>query len=295
LFEHKEKIGAAIWEFLWCISRTTKEEMDTDGVTWGLVFGGKPVKHAEISTELGTSIRSVKRNMARLKEMNYIDTTRVRYGEIIRVRRSKKWRGARSDLSEDQRRVKNGTSKTENGADMAHLVDKSGTSNKILYSDITKKDDIYDLPYERDDNQEEGVDGGVPSTGGSVPQEIPSDPSVRIENHLADKMGQLMIPYGDIVKIKKLLDGGIPEKDIIAGIDIAFSNFRPKFSRDRIRSITYCEPLIWNIYTRSKNQAVRKEGENYSIHGGSMQGSSKKTESPYKRKWDDFEFGNEEE
>jgi hypothetical protein len=281
-----------------------------------LVLGGRPIKHEQIAAELNSSIRSVQRNLARLKDQKYIETIRAAHGEIIKVRRSKKWpikqalpyeveegknnkydhgRSDKNGLSLGASNAKSGISDFAGMTDMAHLEDKSGTSNKILYSDILQKNNRYGLSSLHDKNSLEGLDGGVPSTGGSVPQEIPSDPSARIEHRLAELMGQLMIPHGDLMRIQKLLEEGIPEKDIIMGIDIAFSNFRPKFPRDRIRSISYCEPLIWDIYHRSKDKAITREGKGDPIHRPNVQGNSKHTSPSTKRRWDDFEYGNGEE
>ena len=66
--EHKEHIGSALWEFLWMIARTTKEKQD-DGETWGIVLGGKPIKLTEIAEELGSSEHTVKKNIAKLKNI----------------------------------------------------------------------------------------------------------------------------------------------------------------------------------------------------------------------------------
>jgi len=143
--QHKENIGNALWEFLWMISKTTKEMKDDEGETWGIVLGGKPIKMSEIAEEIGSSERTVKRNISRLKDLDYIDSTRAPYGEIYKVKNSKKFvknrqakngtsqtkRSAKSGTSEEERSAKNGISE---GRDVPHLSKRSaknGTSNKI--------------------------------------------------------------------------------------------------------------------------------------------------------------------
>ncbi|MDD4989110.1 MAG: hypothetical protein PHV42_01655 [Candidatus Pacebacteria bacterium] len=37
--KHRQRMGVAVWEFLWCLDRVTK--INADGL--GLVLGGKPV------------------------------------------------------------------------------------------------------------------------------------------------------------------------------------------------------------------------------------------------------------
>ncbi|WP_259347227.1 DnaD domain protein [Niallia taxi] len=127
------------------ISKTTKEMKDDEGETWGIVLGGKPIKMSEIAEEIGSSERTVKRNISRLKDLDYIDSTRAPYGEIYKVKNSKKFvknrqakngtsqtkRSAKSGTSEEERSAKNGISE---GRDVPHLSKRSaknGTSNKI--------------------------------------------------------------------------------------------------------------------------------------------------------------------
>lgn len=88
--EHVEKIGPALWEFLWLIAKTTKETTE-NGETIGIVLGGRPIKNVEIAESLGTSLRSTERNISRLKKYGYIDTKRTPYGNIFKVKKSKKF------------------------------------------------------------------------------------------------------------------------------------------------------------------------------------------------------------
>ncbi|MCZ8520157.1 hypothetical protein [Paenibacillus caseinilyticus] len=106
LFDHKERLGPAVWEFLWCIDAVTTESVDEQGIRWGFVHNGAPVKHERIASELHSSSRTVQRNMDRLKHENYIQTVRTGRGEIIKVRNNKK------DVP--MRVAKNGASDTPN-------------------------------------------------------------------------------------------------------------------------------------------------------------------------------------
>lgn len=82
--EHREKIGPAIWEYMWLIDKITK--VDDDGK--GHVLGGKPIKLDDIG--MGQHHNTVSRNMSRLEEQKYIETTRTPYGMTIRVLKAKK-------------------------------------------------------------------------------------------------------------------------------------------------------------------------------------------------------------
>jgi DnaD/phage-associated family protein len=143
--KHKVNIGPALWEFLWLISKTTKE-IEENGETLGIVLGGKPIKVSEISEELGSSERTVKRNISRLKEFGYIETIRAPYGEIYRIRKSKKFTSKRS--------AKNGTSEKREVPKMPREVPhlskrsaKNGTCNK----------DIKDIKDIKKDKEEETI------------------------------------------------------------------------------------------------------------------------------------------
>lgn len=157
--EHKEHIGSALWEFLWMIARTTKEKQD-DGETWGIVLGGKPIKLTEIAEELGSSEHTVKKNIAKLKKYNYIESTRAPYGEIFRVRKSKKFinkrqtkngtslkdRETKNGLSQSERQIKNGLSEPRDRPNMVERQIKNGLSNKDIKDikdiDIKQQQDI---------------------------------------------------------------------------------------------------------------------------------------------------------
>jgi len=82
--DHRKKIGPAIWEFLWCIDKTTKE-ITEDGRNWGLVYSGKPVTCEVIAQEYGINERTIRRNLERLETEGYIKIIRAPYGLIIHV------------------------------------------------------------------------------------------------------------------------------------------------------------------------------------------------------------------
>ena len=84
--EHCGKIGPALWEFVWCLDKITEE---SDGI--GVVLGGAPVKIKQIANDLARGEHTVRRNLDRLEDGNYISRTRTPYGFTIRVRNSYKF------------------------------------------------------------------------------------------------------------------------------------------------------------------------------------------------------------
>jgi|HubBroStandDraft_1064217.scaffolds.fasta_scaffold180370_1 hypothetical protein len=86
IMDHCGKIGSALWEFVWCLDKITEE---SDGI--GLVLGGAPVKIKQMANDLNRGEHTVRRNLDRLQDGNYINRTRTPYGFTIRVRNSCKF------------------------------------------------------------------------------------------------------------------------------------------------------------------------------------------------------------
>lgn len=84
--KHRKAIGPALWEFLWCIDKTTKEK---NGI--GYVYGGKPVTFAEIAEDLGVSEKTIQRHIERLYLAGYIEQIVTPHGQQIRVIKSCKF------------------------------------------------------------------------------------------------------------------------------------------------------------------------------------------------------------
>lgn len=86
ILEHRERIGDAIWEFLWCLDAITQE---MDGA--GKVHGGAPVKVERIAADLKGDQESTRRHLQRLKDEKYLRIRRTPYGQVIEVLHSKKF------------------------------------------------------------------------------------------------------------------------------------------------------------------------------------------------------------
>ncbi|PRR97370.1 DeoR family transcriptional regulator [Bacillus atrophaeus] len=105
--EHYDKMGSAVWLFLWFISSTTKERRK-DGVNWGIVLGHKPLKAKEMADVFGVSEKTVRRWLDQLEKNGYILVRRAPYGVMISVRHSKKFipRTDKQDHSDAMERTK---------------------------------------------------------------------------------------------------------------------------------------------------------------------------------------------
>lgn len=83
---HRQRMGAAVWEFMWLLDKIT--EIDKDGNGW--VLGGKSIKLSEIANSLQIHRVNVSRNLKLLEKETYITTKRTRYGIVISVKKAKK-------------------------------------------------------------------------------------------------------------------------------------------------------------------------------------------------------------
>lgn len=84
--KHVKKIGAAIWEYMWCLDKMTS--VNEFGV--GKVLGGKPVKWEEIREDLGKHLSTIGDNMSHLQKGGYIHMRRTPYGHVVSVNKAKK-------------------------------------------------------------------------------------------------------------------------------------------------------------------------------------------------------------
>ena len=83
---HRQRMGEAVWEFMWLIDKITK--IDEKGM--GLILGGKPINLDDLADDLGVHKNTVCRNLEKLEREKYIVIKRAPYGLIIGVNKAKK-------------------------------------------------------------------------------------------------------------------------------------------------------------------------------------------------------------
>ena len=229
--EHREQIGAAIWEFIWFISKTTKEFQEGDE-RLGIVLGGKPIKHAEIAIDLGVSESTVKNHVNRLKKYKYIETKRAPYGEIYYVKNSKKFkpkRQARNGLSLNERKVKNDLSETRDRQNFTERQTKNGLCNK----------DINDIKKEEEE---------VLMINSSDFQKI-------ADKFIQRRAKGLVLSKMDEAAIYRLLEDHIPVDKVLFLIDKIFDEYKPKHRLDYIAKFEYVEKGVLDRYHKEKKKA----------------------------------------
>ena len=84
--DHRKRMGAAVWEFMWLIDKTTRIEKNGDGI----VLGGKPIKLEDLAETFCVHRDTVSDNLKTLEEQGYIEKKLAPHGIIIRVKKAKK-------------------------------------------------------------------------------------------------------------------------------------------------------------------------------------------------------------
>jgi len=228
--EHYKRIGSAIWLFLWCVSATTTER-EKDGIVWGIVLGNKPMQLPELAEKFGVSEKTVSRWLSTLENYHYIRVTRAPRGLIISVKNSKKFpnhvpdknvRSSNSDQTKMSIHIESDQTK------VSDHTDKNVRSNKDITEDIIK-----DVVVVEDNNQLQVI------------QEI--------ENYFVQRRGKgFAVSPSDFLEIKQLVVAGVPSPLIKTCIDRAFDEYRPRHSRDEIRSFNFIVPRIFDEWEKSK-------------------------------------------
>lgn len=271
--EHYKRIGSALWLFLWCVSSTTKE-VEKNGIMWGIVLGNKPLKLPEIADIFEVNEKTVRRWLNALEENEYIKITRAPYGLILTVKNSKKWTKNRLDknvqsLTKTETKVSNHTDKDvqsenrewtemseQNGQKCPIYSDKNVQSNKDITVDITKditnKEAAANKVYI--DLDPKGESDGVPSTdplsGDSLTlaedeEEISHTPKKRILDRYVELRGRgLETSPKDEMAADEIIKAGVSIEDAIKWLEERFDSYKPKHSRDSIRSLDYCVGYI---------------------------------------------------
>ena len=108
-------MGMAIWLYLWCLDKITREEDDV-----GYVLGGAPVKVELIVGELGRSDRAIRRDLKALRG-RYLQLRWTPYGYVIHVLNSRKFniwslaKNGKANRRNGEPGGKSGEARTENG------------------------------------------------------------------------------------------------------------------------------------------------------------------------------------
>lgn len=246
--EHYKKIGSALWLFLWLISSTTNE-VEKDGVTWGIVLGNKPLKLKEMAEVFDVNEKTIRRWLDDLEKNGYINVNRAPYGLMISVRNSKKFKRERMDKNVHSRLDKNVHSQSERTnmsnpewTEMSNLPDKNVHSNK----DITK---IY-----------------INTTTVTTTKDDPDPIDIIADRYAALRTAQLgkeVYPSAkDYEAIAQIVAQGVPVSQTIEWLEQCFKDFEQRNKGGTINSFNYCSKYILDRYkTELSKEKARREGD----------------------------------
>ncbi len=136
--KHFDAMGNTVWLYMWLLNKVTK--IDKEG--FGVVLGGKPIKHEDFKDNIAFTRRTYARYVIILEEAGYIKTIRTPYGLVFRVTKAKKF-FANTEQNIKKRYANSGTSPyTKNGTSRTNFGTsrtKNGTSNKTIQLDNTNR------------------------------------------------------------------------------------------------------------------------------------------------------------
>jgi DNA-binding MarR family transcriptional regulator len=240
--KHYDRIGSALWLFIWCISSTTREEVKDD-VTWGLVLGNKPVKLADLAEPFGVDEKTVSRWIKTLVKYDYLKSTRTHHGLILKIKNSKKF------LKKTDKIVQIPIDKTDRNV----RLQEEKTDIFVRCNKDVLKILIDRLIDDLDDERLVSRCGVLPT----VMKEVHLDSEsvkhrfVEIEQYFNQRKGRLHSASSDWPGMQKLSETKIPLEFILFGIDLAFARKEKtkQWATDTIGNFAYCLTVIdqsWN-------------------------------------------------
>ncbi|WP_144559918.1 winged helix-turn-helix domain-containing protein [Shouchella miscanthi] len=126
--DHRTRMGASIWTFLWLIDHITDETIDEEtGQRVGNVFYGNPKSYEEIGEELGYAKSAISKHCKTLENEGYISMETEPRGNRFRVLNSKKWNNP------PEHRSQNRTERTQNRTKRSQMEtqdEKEGFQNR---------------------------------------------------------------------------------------------------------------------------------------------------------------------
>ncbi len=139
IFEHAPDLKDAVWLFMWLIARTTREPEGH-----GSVLGGIPVSDERPASELGFTVKTIRRWRRMLVLSGYISLNRAARGYRYTLLKSKKWQKQRkSDLpklpitSEGDLPLRASRVPGTGNHSVCILKDNTGTTQKVSHDGRT--------------------------------------------------------------------------------------------------------------------------------------------------------------
>jgi len=195
LLEHKDRMGPAVWEFLWFVDKVTEDIPDGNGTGKfnGLVLGGAPVSLERIARDLKEHAGTAKRNVKTLESQGYIVRHRLPENRCAYVvANSKKWfwRDQRESENAPTRGSENAPTHPDAGAKTLPAQEQECTRRESENAPAYKEDSTKNTTKNTSSSELESS-SDVKSVGDGVAQKRekrePQKPSRE-----ADRLAQLL-------------------------------------------------------------------------------------------------------
>ena len=271
--EHQERIGKAIWTYLWLLNRIT-EEPEHNGERSGRVLYGRPVSYSYIGDELGLSKSTVKRQCESLQAAEYISMDYTPRGNIFSVKRSKKWTDPESDRAKiGTLRAENGThdesDRAINGTKCAENDTLRAENGTLEFSDRAKngtKRAVFESDRaENDYSNIKDINNNIKDKEIKDKKEAATDPEtlkIEILNEFVRLRGSgFNWSPNDEQSALEIIRSGVSVSETIKFMQEKFADHNPKHSRDRINSLSYCVGYILDRYQNNSSGPTDKEAE----------------------------------
>lgn len=208
ILEHCDRIGTAIWEFLWCLDKVTEE--DEHGVGWCL--GKTPIDSTRIARELKEHPNTAYANLERLERFGYLVRPRTPRGYLIGVRNSRKFDAFRrqnepkSDRQDVADHPKSDSQKTVNqsGGDSQKT---GGVIHNFLECDsqetVNASLSTQQRHNKKTNSKERGANAAPRDLSIAIPEWIPTQPWAAFLKFRAE-LKKPMSAYQQELAIKKL-------------------------------------------------------------------------------------------
>lgn len=285
--EHRERMGASLWTFLWLIDHITDETEETEtGQRTGLVLYGNITRFNEIGEDLGLSKSTIKKQCETLAQEGYISMEVTPRGNRFYVNNSKKWNnppGVRAEnrTSELFDRAENKTECAENRTERAKNRTMSHSNraenrteraeNCTLRAEngpsITNKDINKEILTTTETTTTEFA-GKNPSDFFLADGDEPDDAD-KLVNHYLGVVQKIMPKPEDYKTASSLLET-IPLDKAIMLVEYA-KGIAAKRGKTKIFSFSYLAPIMLEAYQaykarEAKNNVVKLVPKGELVH-----------------------------
>jgi DNA-binding transcriptional ArsR family regulator len=198
LFDHRARMGSAIWVYLRLVALVTSDEPDGQGDFDGIVLRGEPIPARRLARELGESISAVRSHLRRLEREGYI---RRKHGagesDSYLVTKSKRWLPKRNGTRTERTASPIANGCTPPARFLPEVVQKPDTPGTENYA--ANKEGIEDISI--DTHRTSSPADALP---GATPEDLPP---TALAVHLVELLGIPMNPpllaaVGESIRVK---------------------------------------------------------------------------------------------